>query len=524
MTLLTFDTDVKVHASDGCALGTTIVRPSGTGSWPAVLMRTAYDRKTYASLTLQVHAPALAEAGYAVVLQDVRGRGESDGIFTPFVDEASDGRDTIEWLTAQPWSDGTVGLAGASYNAFTQIATAVDNPPGVRCWVPALAPSDVRTSWIRRGGVLDNGFHLAWGLGGIASLDSRTGDPDLLLNAFAHQKETARRPPSDQVEMRSTPAGEWFFEWQRATDPYPGNPSVPGPDRIAASSAPALVVGGWFDVFSSGSIELINLLRIGNAGTEHRLVMGPWDHSGLPLGRRVGDRDFGRNAIVDLHQLQLRWFDRHLKGIDDETSVDQIFVTGLNRWESLDWPLPSEESTLILGEDLRSDLGERIEVSVDPSDPTPTPGGAIFPWEPSLRPGAYDQRQRRSRPDVVSFESGPLEAEIFVAGTPVLTIPVEGAKGSDPVVVTLVEVESNGRVWNVSDGMGVVDPSTGLTTVELGPVGHQFSAGSSIGVDIAFAADIRLAPVAPGARVIDLRSSKGALRLPIVDQSIADLT
>ena len=124
----------------------------------------------------------------------------------------------------------------------------------------------------------------------------------------------------------------------------------------------------------------------------------------------------------------------------------------------------------------------------------------------------------------MSFESGPLEAEIFVAGTPALTVPVEGATGRDPVVVTLVEVEPNGRVWNVGDGMGVVDPSTGLATIELCPIGHLFSAGSSIGVDIAFAADIRLAPVAPGPRVIDLRSGNGVLRLPIVDQSIAGLT
>jgi uncharacterized protein len=517
VSVLNIDTEVTVPAADGCALATTVVRPAGPGSWPAVLVRTPYDRKTYASLTLQVHAPALAEAGYAVVLQDVRGRGGSEGSFEPFVNERSDGLDTVEWLTSQPWCDGNVGLAGISYNAFAQLAIATGNPAGVECWVPGLAAADVRTTWIRRGGVLDYGFHLAWGLGSIASTDSRTEMPERLLDEFDDPVGTARRDPADQVEMRSTPAGEWFFDWLRSPDPYPDNTAVPGLDQISAVSAPALVVGGWFDVFAQGSIELFRLLRSGPAGDGHRLVMGPWDHSGLPLGRRAGDRDFGRRAIVDLHELQMKWLDRYLKGGEDFGS-DRIFVTGRNRWEEVDWPLSTVEHSFELGSDLRTPSAERraIEVMVDPSSPTPSPGGAVFPWEPSLRPGAFDQRSRRSRPDVVSFETQPLSSEMLTAGVPVLSLPVTGSPRGAPVHACLVEVAPSGPVWNISDGVGAIDTSTGVASIELGPVAHQFSAGSSIGIDIAFAADVRLAPVEPGRRVIDLTKSQGILRLPVV--------
>jgi uncharacterized protein len=246
-------------------------------------------------------------------------------------------------------------------------------------------------------------------------------------------------------------------------------------------------------------------------------VMGPWDHSGLPLGRRAGDRDFGRRAIVDLHELQMKWLDRYLKGGEDFGS-DRIFVTGRNRWEEVDWPLSTVEHSFELGSDLRTPSAERraIEVMVDPSSPTPSPGGAVFPWEPSLRPGAFDQRSRRSRPDVVSFETQPLSSEMLTAGVPVLSLPVTGSPRGAPVHACLVEVAPSGPVWNISDGVGAIDTSTGVASIELGPVAHQFSAGSSIGIDIAFAADVRLAPVEPGRRVIDLTKSQGILRLPVV--------
>lgn len=518
MSVLNFDTGVTVPAADGSALATTVVRPAGPGSWPAILMRTPYDRKTHASLTLQVHAPALAEAGYAVVLQDVRGRGGSEGSFEPFVNERNDGLDTVEWLTSQPWCDGSVGLAGISYNAFAQLAVAAGNPAAVRCWVPGLAAADIRTTWIRRGGVFEYGFHLAWGLGSIASMDPRAETSEMLLDRFDDPVGTARRDPANQVELRSTPAGSWFFDWLHLPDPYPDKTAVPGADQISAVSAPALVVGGWFDVFAQGSIELVGLLRHGSHGDGHSLVMGPWDHSGLPLGRRAGDRDFGRRAIVDLHQLQLKWFDRHLRG-GDEFGSDRIFVTGRNRWEEADWPLATVGQSFVLGRDLRTQSADRqaVEVMVDPSSPTPSPGGAVFPWEPSLRPGAFDQRSRRSRPDIVSFETAPLSSELLAAGVAVLSLPVTGSPRGAPVHACLVEVVGpSGPVWNVSDGVGVVDTSTGMASIELGPLAHQFAAGSSIGIDIAFAADVRLAPVESGRRVIDLTRAQGALRIPVV--------
>ena len=482
-------------------------------------MRTPYGRTTFASESLQVHALALADAGYSVVLQDVRGRGDSEGAFSPFVNEQSDGLDTIDWVADQSWCNGSIGLAGISYNAFAQTAIASGGSDAVACWVPGLAPSDIRTSWIRRGGVFDLGFHLAWGLGAIATVDARTERPEALLSAFDEPVATARRGIRGQSELASTPAGKWFFEWAESKDPYPENLGIPTHDQLASVEVPALVVAGWFDVFSSGSLELLESLRSGPRGGHHRLVGGPWDHSGLPLGRKAGERDFGLSAAIDLHELQLEWFDAHLKDGGD-VRHDRIFLTGRNAWTlEPSWPPTTEDLTLYLAADrlLTEEPGSptAIEVSVDPNDPPPVPGGAVFPWEPALRPGAHDQRQRRDRPDVAAFSGRRLESPLIVAGSARVHVPVAGTP-QRAVVATLVELTPSGPHWNISDGVGSIDAASGVASLHLGPVAHEFSIGSRIGLDLAFAADVRLAPAERGRSVIDAGRQPAYLVLPVV--------
>lgn len=520
MALLSVDSDVRVAVGDGVHLATTVVRPQGQGRWPVILMRTPYDRTAYASQSLQVNALALAAEGYAVVLQDVRGRGSSEGGFTPFVNEQADGVDTVEWAVEQPWCNGSIGLAGISYNAFAQSAVVVTNHEAVRCWMPGLAPSDVRTSWIRRGGVVDIGFHLAWGLGAIAPLDDRTPEPEAVLAAYDDPVRTARRSPRTQPEMRSTPAGDWFFEWLDTADPYPGDPRVPTLDDLSGVRAPALVVAGWFDVFSSGSVELLEALRSGGGISGHRLVAGPWDHSGLPLARRAGDRDFGRVAALDLHRLQLRWFDAQLRD-GDQLDADRIFVTGRGEWiDEPRWPPPTEDLEIGLGPDgmlRRSSSEERVvELVLSSSDPTPATGGAFFPWEPALRPGSFDQTSRRARADVVELTGPRLSAPVLVAGVPRLEVQIAPAETGHMVHATLVEVAAEaGPVWNIADGVALVEPKTGRASLSMGPVAHQFARGSAIGLDIACGVDVRFPPQEPGRRVIDLSPGASVLTLPV---------
>lgn len=519
MTSLFVETDVPIATRDGVKLAATIVRPSGTGRHPAIVMRTPYGRSTHASVSLQVHTLALAEAGYSVVLQDVRGRGGSDGVFTPFVNEQHDGVDTVEWVAEQAWCNGAVGLAGISYNAYAQIATAAAAPNPLGSWIPGLTPFDVRTSWIRRGGVLDAGFHLAWGLGAIASADRRTRNPDELLLAYSDPLRTSRREPPAQSEMAGTPAGSWFFHWARSEDPYRDDRRVPAHGGLSGVSAPALVVAGWFDVFSAGSFELLAALRSEADTMDHRLLVGPWDHSGLPLKRRAGDRDFGIGAGIDLHTVQKQWFDQHLRG-GNENEFDRVFITGRNVWVDQErWPPPVEHLNLHLGVDGRlspeTSSGGSLTVTPDPTNPTPAPGGCVFPWEPVLLPGSFDQRSRQGRDDVLVFTGEILRSPLLVVGRPSLRLTLASPGEPVPVYVTLSEASADGPVWNVADGLGQSDPRQGEAVIQLGPIAHEFGTGTSLRLDVAFAADVRLPPPAPDRRVVDLTAGSAVLGLPI---------
>lgn len=510
MSTLSVETGVKVEMPDGVALSTDVIRPSGTGRYPAIVMRTAYDRTTPASRSLQVDALAMAEAGYAVVVQDVRGRHASSGDFEPFVHEQADGATTVEWTACQPWCNGRVGMAGVSYNAFCQLATAVAAPESLDALVPGLAPFDIRTSWIRIDGVPNMGFHLSWTLGPLLSVDPRTPDPSLLLDARDDPHLAAAAGMAADY-LSGTLAAAWMRQWDGTQEPYLDDDRVPHGPAIAAISAPLLIVAGWYDVFARGSLDLA-------AASDDRssLVVGPWDHSGLPFGRRAGDLDHGRHAVVSLSVLQREWYDRHLRDYGVEPPRARVFITGTNEWIYDRWPPPSRPLTLYPGSQGRLDdrPAERgvvtLEVSVD--DPTPAIGGQVYPWEPVLRSGSFDQRAREARDDVISFTSEPLSRSIRVAGRATAELAMTG-ETAPQAFVTVVDVHPDGSAWNIAEGVAQASETTESLPIDLGYLGHDFRVGHSIRLDVSGAAWPRF-PIVPGHRHLSLPAS--SLTLPEV--------
>ena len=163
---LNIETNLSVPMRDGTILYADVFRPEAPGPFPVLLQRTPYDKSAPLSMNMLDPLKA-AKRGYAVVIQDVRGRFESEGQFEPFINEERDGWATIEWITSQQWCNGVVAGAGASYNAYCQQVVACAAHPALAAWVPALAPADVRDTWIRLGGAFNYGFHLSWALGSL---------------------------------------------------------------------------------------------------------------------------------------------------------------------------------------------------------------------------------------------------------------------------------------------------------------------------------------------------------------------
>lgn len=499
--VLRMETGLEIVGPDGVRLVADVVRPADGGANPAVVMRTPYDRTTAASRSLQVDALGLAEAGYAVVLQDVRGRYSSQGEFTPFVNEGGDGAATIEWIAGQSWCNGRVGMAGISYNAYCQLAAAVLDPGPLGAWVPGLGPFDVRDSWVRSGGVLNLGFHLAWALGKMLPADHRVEDPERLL-ALADDPIAAARGGLDASPLSSLPAAAWLRSWSEQTDPYAGDPRVPNRESITAVSAPPLVVAGWYDVFACGAIEMASARPDLSA-----IVVGPWDHSGLPLARRVGDRDFGRSSQMSLPVLQREWFDLHLRGEGSRPSAARVFVTGIDGWETFDtWPPPSVPT--VFHPQPNGDLSDssashgEVDIEVTLEDPTPAIGGRVYPWEPVLRSGPLDQRLREGRRDVHHFTTEPLRSPRRMIGAASASVHV-AATTERQVFLTVVDVHPDGSSWNVAEGVGRAGAGGDVLSVSLGYLGHEFGTGHHIGVDISGAA-WPCFPVSPGSRLVYL--------------------
>lgn len=504
MSALSVDTDVAVPAVGGVTLATDVIRPAGPGRYPAILMRTVYDRTTHASVSLQVHALSLARAGYAVVLQDVRGRFASGGDFEPFVNEQADGTAALEWVRSMPWCNEDVAMGGVSYNAFSQLAVATSGHEGLAAILPALSPADVRDTWIRRGGALDIGFHLSWALNSIATLDRRSRNIDALLAALDDPWTTSAMGV-DQPALRATPAASWFFDWAGAQDPYPNDPRVPTETDLAQVAAPSLVVAGWYDIFAAGSFRLFDALGDGS-----HIVTGPWDHSGLPLGRCIGNLDFGRRAVVDLHQLQIDWYNVHLRGSGSLPPKASLFITGANDWVQFDaWPPPEAPRRWYLDGagglgDAPAEPGElSFEVLVDA--PTPAVGGRCYPWAPVLRSGAFDVSSRIRRSDVLTFTSDPLDTPIRAVGPAALTLSVSGDAALQQFVAALIDVHPDGGAWNVSDG--VVESRRSRVTVDFGVIGHEFGRGHRIRIDVSGAAWPRYI-VRSGRRTVHLGPSR----------------
>jgi uncharacterized protein len=458
-----------------------VSRPAAAGRFPVLVYRTPYDRRR-AGIDVSTIARAVAR-GYAVVVQDVRGRYGSDGEFEPYRNEGRDGYDTIEWAAAQPWSDGSVGTFGLSYPGAVQWLAAVESPPHLKAMVPAMTFSTPR-NFFYSGGVFDMSW-TAWIWNSIAPdvrarrglAGPRTGEE--ARAAWARQRDSILRrlPLAALDEFRDIapylfvwlahPAGDPWWDWAELRGRY---------GRVAAA---VLNLSGWHDEAYGPEGAVTNFLglraaRQGQADARTHLVLGPWVH-GAPMAgpeaqSRSGERSFGPTAAIDYDETILRFMDRYVRGIDngvDREPAVRAFVMGENVWREADrWPLPGAvRRTLVLdGASMprrpgRLTFGERpvsqgfSSFPSDPARPVEDPHAATY--------GAHDYRQLLEREDLAAFETAPFEADLRVVGhiSAELHISIEDAKDAD-VWLKLFDVAPDGTAFNLmSPGLDVLRAS-----------------------------------------------------------------
>jgi putative CocE/NonD family hydrolase len=506
------DYDIPQHLSDGTVLVADVFRPARSGRYPTILIRTPYDKLATAVRVCGygLDPLALVRAGFVVVIQDVRGTFGSDGDFRKYLHESADGAETVAWVTAQEWSNGSVGMAGASYLGHAALFAAIAGAPGLRAVAPINTPAAHYEGAEYQGGAFQLGRNLYGALGmALPALRRGEGDEAELARVSemaADIAATYRGVPLLSVVESSTHLAD-YGEW--LTHPAAGElgTATAIDHHLHEVAVAGLHVGGWYDVHLRGTLATYTGLR-DRAETEaarasQRLIISPAGHT-APTDI-VGDLWFPGAAAFDYQSAYIAFFGTHLRG--DPPPGDApvlIYVMGENRWRAeQEWPLSRAVPTAYY---LRSDgrlscdaaLDEKPDVFVyDPHDPVPTIGGNTLMPGPAHLAGPRDRRAIQRRADVIVYTSEPLTEPVEVTGPLSARIFVATSAPDTDITVTLVDVHPDGRAMGIADGIqrlryrddparpSLVEPGSAVEIgVDLIATSNVFLAGHRIQVEV----------------------------------------
>ncbi len=460
-------TNVRVRMRDGVSLVADIYRPKTEARLPVLLTRTPYNRKDPAT------GMYLASQGYVVVLQDTRGRFDSDGEFYPFRNEADDGYDTVEWAASLPYADGRVGMFGGSYVGATQMLAASSNPPHLVGIFPYVTAMEYYEGWTYEGGALMQWFASSWTSGLTEDTVRRK------TAALNRPKQWVEQLPADDYRLFNVPAAAevapYFRDWveHETDDDYWRKIRIS--DFYNKMNVKALHAGGWHDIFSGGSIR--NYMRLQKeaptreAREGQRLLMGPWAHAGTSPEGKIGDVTFGSQAVLDMNATIVKWYDFAIKGQHNEFATDapvKIFVMGDNVWRTeKEFPLARTNYTkyyLHAGKGAQSASGDGLMSTAspqreqpdtyeyDPASPVRTIGGRLC-CGALLPPGPFDQSPNESRPDVLVYSTPRLERDVEATGFITVDLYAATSAADTDFTAMIVDVDAKGYARYLADGI-----------------------------------------------------------------------
>lgn len=481
------DKNIMVPMRDGVEMATDVYRLDTDEPSPVLVQRLPYNKDLAGLSNFAMDFQRAVRSGYAVVIQDTRGRFQSGGEFNPFFDEAGDGVDAIEWAASQPWSTGKIGMIGASYFGATQWLAATKSPGALKAIAPVVTAADYYEGWAYQGGAFELGFNLNWTLSTLAlgEMNRRLGAGQasiddlmaVIASADACDDLYWRMPLTDMPALEGI--APYYFDWLNHPDYDDFWRQIAPKERYGEITVPALNMGGWYDLFIGGTLANYRDMKQQGGSDEsrrfQRLIVGPWAHG--VFGGNYADRRFGIRSSsdgFDLTGAQLRWYDYWLKGEKNGLPEDkpvQIFVMGANTWRyEDDWPLPDTRYTSYylhssgkansrfgdgtLSIDQPDDEPEDVYL-YDPRNPVPTCGGATF--LPGLQVGANagprDQRQVEERPDVLCYTTDPLAEPVEVTGHIELVLFASSSALDTDFTGKLVDVAPDGEATILTDGI-----------------------------------------------------------------------
>ncbi len=485
----------KVPGGSGDHLGTDVYLPDKPGRYPVLIVRTPYNR-----VNSHGYARSLTERGYAMVVQDCRGKFGSDGEFVPFVNEGEDGRALVDWVAGQSWCDGNIGMCGRSYVGMVQMPVAGGGHPALKAIAPSVYTGEFFTNCFRYNGALTSNA-TGWTL---LSAASRCGIADSTLNWDAIYRQASLADIEALAgympqALREVVAHDVYDDYWRGVDHAAYYPDV---------KAAGFHSTGWWDKLNTGTINswraVKTLSKSEAARGQQRLLIGPWPHPMTAL-TKYGDMEYGPEAGTPITDYEHQFFDYYLKGFDNgfsRRSPVTVFLMGANRWVGLnDWPPPGAvtrtwylesggSANMLIGD------GRLVEEApaqsaadqfrFDPRQPVPTLGG------PQAE-GPVNQQPILNRPDVLVYRSAPLPRELTVMGPITLRMWAASSALDTDWIAKLCVQEATGAVLPLLVGnircryrQGydqavplVPDEPTALT-LELGNTAYVFPKGARL--------------------------------------------
>jgi len=469
--------DVPLKTRDGVTLRGDIYRPNSPDKFPVILMRTPYDKSVGWAVA---PAPRIVARGYVLIIQDVRGRYRSEGDWYPFRHEQADGYDSVEWAASLPYSNGKVGMMGASYVGATQMLAAISTPPHLAGIAPNVTASNYHDGWTYQSGAFEQWFDQNWTTQLARNTldrlidentDARVGAPTLPLVNYP-VFNFGQLPAEAQLTAAIAP---YYKDWLAHPDydDYWKQWSIE--ENFAKIAVPALQVGGWYDIFSIGTLR--NYIGVKAHGAteaarnQQHLLMQIGGHAGF--GRRIGGVDFGPHALENSYtDVILDWYDYLFKGAHNQFSTDKpvkIFVMGANEYrQEDDWPPPQVhyvnyflhsggKANSLRGDGFLSTAAPKSEAPdsyiYDPGNAVPTIGGPLCCAQELMEPGPRDQRSVENRDDVLIYSMGPLGEDVEVTGPIKMTLFVKSSAVDTDFTGKLVDVAPDGFAEDVAEGI-----------------------------------------------------------------------
>jgi hypothetical protein len=467
--------DLKVPMRDGVRLSADVFLPCGLGSFPTIFLRTPYESVRDTHIEWAVW---WAKRGYAVVIQDNRGKSESGGVFYAYRDDGHDGHDSLEWIAHQPWCNGKIGMSGRSYGGIVQWQLAPHRSPYLTALAPKVIMGDYFRDYHRIGGAVQ------WALTIMAAITFSTSVAFVqkgCSHIFGNNRFYRHLPLiTADVEAIGRPI-PFFRDWLEHSTYDEYWKAINTEDKLNQIAVPICQQGAWYDPYTASMFRMWNGMRekgySEHARKNQKIYIGPWTHD-IPESSHLGDLDFGPGAYVDINKEDLRWFDYWLKGIDtgimNEPPV-HIFVMGVNQWRfEHEWPLARTvfaryhlhsggHANSLYGDGKLDQEPPGAEppdrYDYDPEQPVPTLGGNNSTWtlmkfaaEPIL-PGPIDQRPIERRDDVLVYTSRVLDHDLEVTGPIKVVLYAASSARDTDFTAKFVDVHPSGSAMHIAEGI-----------------------------------------------------------------------